>query len=147
VRVALGEPAPGVAGFRASHEQAKHARRIATLSRRSPGSVTHYGRVALQAMATADLDQAQAFVEHHLGHLAAGDDTTRRLLATLRVYLDEHAGRGRTAKRLGVHENTVSYRIRQAEEILGRSVESDTLDLRVALALTAVVGAEWRHTS
>ena len=46
-----------------------------------------------------------------------------RLTATLRIYLDEHRSRSRTAKRLGIHENTVSYRIRQAEEILGRSVD------------------------
>ena len=63
----------------------------------------------------------------------------RRLTATLRTYLDEHSSRSRTAKRLGIHENTVSYRIKQAEEILGRSVDQRTLELRVALALAHLV--------
>ena len=57
----------------------------------------------------------------------------------LRTYLDEHSSRSRTAKRLGIHENTVSYRIKQAEEILGRSVDQRTLELRVALALAHLV--------
>ena len=71
--------------------------------------------------------------------LAADDDLTTRLTATLRTYLDEHSSRSRTAKRLGIHENTVSYRIKQAEEILGRSVDQRTLELRVALALAHLV--------
>ena len=74
-----------------------------------------------------------------LGGLTASDDATLRLAATLRTYLEERSSRSRTAKRLGIHENTVSYRIRQAEEILGRSADERTLELRVALSLTHVV--------
>jgi DNA-binding PucR family transcriptional regulator len=138
VRISVGEPADGVAGFRSTHHQALHARRVAVLSHRAVGSVTRYGLVSLQALASADIDQAQEFVDRELGALADDDDTCRRLAATLRVYLDEHASRGRAAKRLGIHENTISYRIKQAEEILGRSVEQDTLNLRVALALASL---------
>jgi DNA-binding PucR family transcriptional regulator len=53
----------------------------------------------------------------------------------VRTHLDENGSRGRTAKRPSIHENTVSYRLRQAEELLGRSVDKRTLELRVALAL------------
>jgi hypothetical protein len=137
-RIAVGEPAHGIAGFRSSHLESLQARRVATLSERPSGSVTRYGLVALQALAASDIDQARAFVGRELGALTADDDTSRRLAATLRVYLDEHASRSRAAKRLGIHENTISYRIRQAEEILGRSVDEETLDLRVALALAAM---------
>ena len=138
-RVAIGEPGVGIVGFRRSHAEAEQARRVATLGRRRVGSVTRYGRVALSAMATGDLDQARVFVERELGELAGDDDVSLRLASTLRAYLDEQASRGRTAKRLGIHENTVSYRVRQAEEILGRGVDERTLDLRVALALVDVV--------
>jgi hypothetical protein len=141
VQVALGEPAPGIAGFRAGHAEAVHARRVATLAARRPGTVTRFGRVALVAMATADVDQARAFVARELGALAEDDDVARRLVATLRVYLEENAGRSRAAKRLNIHENTVSYRVRQAEELLGRSVEERTLELRVGLALLPVLPA------
>ena len=45
---------------------------------------------ALAAMATGDLDQARTFVHRELHGLAADDDLTARLAATLRTYLDEH---------------------------------------------------------
>ncbi|MGW5112484.1 helix-turn-helix domain-containing protein [Nocardia sp. NPDC004123] len=34
-----------------------------------------------------------------------------------------------------MHPNTVNYRVRQAESILGHAIGSGDLDLRVALAL------------
>jgi DNA-binding PucR family transcriptional regulator len=79
------------------------------------------------------------FVRRELGRLALTDETTRRLAATLRTYLDENGSRGRTAKRLHVHENTVAYRIRQAEELLGRALDKRTLELRAALTLAELV--------
>jgi sugar diacid utilization regulator len=144
VRVALGDPGGGLAGFRATRAEAAHARRVASLSGRSAGTVTRYGRVALAAMASVDLEQARRFVARLLGELAGDDDVTLRLAATLRVYLDESASRSRAAKRLGIHENTVTYRIRQAEEILRHSIEESTLDLRVALALAPIVRSAGR---
>jgi len=135
VMIAIGEPAAGLEGFRTTHAQASSARRVASLARRHPGQVTRFARVELQALVSGDLDRVREFVQRELGPLAAGDDTTLRLAATLRSYLDEHASRSRAAARLGVHENTVRYRIKQIEELLGRSVEGDTLNLRVALAI------------
>ena len=139
VRLAIGEPAPGILGFRQSHNEAAQARRIAELAARPPGTITPYRRVALAAIATADIDQARRFVQRELRGLTADDDLTSRLTGTLRTYLDEHSSRSRTAKRLGIHENTVSYRIKQAEEILGRGVDQRTLELRLALALAQLV--------
>jgi len=139
VRIAIGEPAPGIAGFRTSHIEALEAQRIARLAGRREGSITRYDDIALCALATANLEHSRRFVERELGRLASRDDTTRRLAATMRTYLEENCSRGRTAKRLHVHENTVAYRLRQAEELLGRSLEKRTLELRVALALADLV--------
>jgi DNA-binding PucR family transcriptional regulator len=140
VRVAIGEPARGIAGFCSSHAEAAQAQRIARLAGCGEGSITRYDDVALCALASTDMDHARSFVQRELGALASDDETPRRLAATLRAYLDENGSRGRTAKRLHVHENTVGYRIRQAEELLGRSVEKRTLELRVALALADLIG-------
>jgi DNA-binding PucR family transcriptional regulator len=140
VRVAIGEPARGIAGFRASHVEALEAQRIARMAARPEGSVTRYVDIAVAALATADVEQARAFVARELGPLASADETTRRLAATVRTYLDENGSRARAARRLHVHENTVAYRLRQAEEILGRSVDKRTLELRVALAVADLVG-------
>ena len=139
VRVAIGEPACGIAGFRASHVEALEAQRIARMAGRRAGSITRYLDIAVRALATADAEQARAFVVRELGPLASRDDTTLRLAATVRTYLDENASRSRAARRLNVHENTVAYRLRQAEDILGRSVDKRTLELRIALAVADLV--------
>jgi DNA-binding PucR family transcriptional regulator len=145
VRLAIGEPARDIAGFRASHTEALEAQRIARLAGRREGSITRYSDISLRALATANIDQARDFVARELGALAAGDDTTRRLAATVRTYLDENGSRGRTAKRLSIHENTVAYRLRQAEELLGRPVDKRTLELRVALALADLIDKTPAH--
>lgn len=139
VRIALGEPGAGLGGFRQSHDEAAHARRVATLAKRPPGTVTRYRDVALAAMSAIDPEQARVFVERALGELAGEDDVSRRVAATVKTYLEENASRSRAARRLGIHENTISYRVRQAEEILGHSLEDNTLQLRVALELLPVV--------
>jgi DNA-binding PucR family transcriptional regulator len=99
------------------------------------GPVTHYRDVAVAALASADTDHAASFVTRVLGPLAAADEDTYRVATTLAVYLQENRSRTRAARRLVVHPNTVSYRVNQAEAILGRSIDTDTLELSVALAL------------
>ncbi|MBS1676339.1 MAG: helix-turn-helix domain-containing protein [Actinobacteria bacterium] len=138
VRVAVGEPAPGVSGFRRSHQDALEARRVAGLMRRPARTITRYGAVALNAIATVDLDQAQAFVARELGGLTARDDATTRIVATLGIFLDEGANHRRTARQLNIHENTVRYRIEQAEALLGRSTRERVRDLHMALSLLPV---------
>jgi DNA-binding PucR family transcriptional regulator len=140
VRVAIGEPARGIGGFRASHLEALEAQRIARMAGRPEGSITRHHDISLRALATANIEAARAFVACELGPLASRDETTQRLAATVRTYLDENGSRGRAARRLHVHENTVAYRLRQAEEVLGRSVDKRTLELRVALAVADLVG-------
>lgn len=140
VRVAVGEPGCGMAGFRTSHTQAEEAQRIARLGSGADGTVTRYRDIAVRALASVNLEQARDFVARELAALAASDDTTRRLAATLRTYLEENCGRAKTAKRLHIHENTVAYRLRRVEELLGGPLDERTLERRVALALVDLVG-------
>ncbi|WP_433192967.1 PucR family transcriptional regulator [Nocardia sp. CA-107356] len=135
VRMALGDPGRGLEGLRRTHVEANHARRVASLVGLRGGVLIRYRDVAVAALATTDRDHAQSFITRVLGRLAADDETTYRLATTLSVYLEENRSRIRTAERLTVHPNTVSYRVRQAEEVLGRSVDTETLDLQVALAM------------
>ena len=74
-----------------------------------------------------------------MGGLIGPDDASARLIATLQIFFEEGSSHSRASKRLGIHENTVRYRIKQAEELLGRSVEERALELRVALVLVSVV--------
>ena len=134
----MGSCSAGVEGFRASHREAMQARRVAGLTGRRAGTVTRYEDVALTALASVDLDLAREFVTRELGPLAAQDDDTVRLAATLRVYLEHQASPRRTAQRLGVHENTVKNRVRTVREMLGHAPEERAAELLVALRLTRV---------
>ena len=49
------------------------------------------------------------------------------------LYLEENGSRVATAKRIGVHPNTVANRIRTCRDILGRDVGQDQVPLLVAL--------------
>ena len=138
--LAFGSPASGVEGFRRSHTEALLARRVARLVGDPGGSVTRYEDVALLALLTEDLDHARRFVTRELGPLAGDDEPTRRLAATLRVYFEEGSSPARVSRRLGVHENTVTYRLRRAEELLGHPLTERTAELVAALALLDAVG-------
>ena len=74
-----------------------------------------YPDVSLEALLADDLDAARRFAERELGPLAADDDATVRLASTLAIFLEEGASFVRAARRLGVHANTVAYRVRRAE--------------------------------
>ncbi|MET8874745.1 helix-turn-helix domain-containing protein [Nocardia sp. NPDC004604] len=135
VRIAVGEAGRGLEGFRRTHLEADHARRVVSLVGPRGAAITRYRSVAVAALGTTDRDHALSFITWVLGPLAADDEATSRLAMTLSVYLDENRSRSRAAERLMVHPNTVSYRVHQAEALLGRSVANDSLDLQVALAM------------
>ncbi|MCW1960242.1 MAG: helix-turn-helix domain-containing protein [Mycobacterium sp.] len=135
LKVSVGESGWGIEGFRNSHEQALHARRVALLAGPHANQVTRYADVAVAALASVDTRHAASFVSRVLGPLAAADDDTYRIAMTLAVYLEENRSPARAAKRLTVHPNTVTYRVKQAESVLGRNVDTDALEVSVALAL------------
>jgi DNA-binding PucR family transcriptional regulator len=135
LRAAVGMPAEGAAGMVSSHLQALEARRVAELLAAPQRSVVGYRAAALSALLTAAPRLAVDFAESELGALTDGNETTERLRETLRVYLEENLSAMRTARRLHVHQNTVVYRVKRAEEILGRGIEQRRLELEVALHL------------
>lgn len=136
VRVAVGEPAPGPAGFRRSHLEALHARRLALLLGAQAAPVTRYADVAVPALASADLEAARHLVAGELGAVA-GDPV---LAATLRAHLEGGSSVRGTARALAVHENTVANRLARAETAMGRPVHGRVGAVLLALALLPVVG-------
>ncbi|OBI53177.1 CdaR family transcriptional regulator [Mycobacterium sp. E787] len=145
VQVSIGEPGHGLKGFRRSHIQAENARRVASLVGKRAAPLTRYRDVAVAALASCDAEHAALFVQRVLGPLAADDEATYRVASTLLVYLQENRSRAKAARRLTVHPNTISYRVDQAQMILGRSIDIDSLDLAVALVLLpALRGLERR---
>ncbi len=135
MRIAVGETGFDLKGFRQTHVEASHSRRVASLIAAVDQPITRYNDIAVTALCTANAEHAAAFITAVLGPLADTDDVTSRLATTLACYLRENLSRTRAAEHLHVHPNTVSYRVRQAEELLGRNVADDSLDLQVALSL------------
>jgi hypothetical protein len=139
IRLTIGGPGDGFQGFRSSQIDASHARRVSLAQGACDMAAVYYNDVAVAALTTVDKPQAERFVERVLGPLASKDEGMMRIAETLAAFLDEHGSRSRTAERLHVHANTVSYRVKQAESILNRSLTHRTLDLRVALAMHSAV--------
>jgi hypothetical protein len=135
LRVAVGRIGRGLEGFRRTHVEALQARKVACLFQRSVNRCTTFDAIALDALMTQDIDEARRFVSSELGSLLDDSDAHRRLAATLEVFLHEESSFVRAARRLGIHENTVAYRIRRAEELLGRKTTERQLELRSALRL------------
>jgi DNA-binding PucR family transcriptional regulator len=73
------------------------------------------------------------WVARTLGDLARDDDAMATLRETVRVFLETGGSYMQAAARLHLHKNTVNYRIRKAEEIRGRAMSEDRLDVEVAL--------------
>lgn len=137
VRVATGRPGSGVEGFRTSHEEARRARRVARLLHGS-AAMTRYEDVAVADLLTRDPDVARDVVRGALGPLAVDDDSSRRLLATLRTFLQEGQSFSRAARRLGIHENTVAYRVKRVLELTGQD-DAGSLVLRAAVELVPLM--------
>lgn len=135
-RIALGSAGDGLAGFRDGHRQAMEARRVARLLGRSPRRPVVYDEVALLALLTRDVDEARAFAVRTLGPLAADDETTRRLAATLLVVLEEQGSPRRAGQRLGVHENTVAKRLRAIDALGGPPAHGGRRSAELLAALT-----------
>jgi len=136
INVSLGQISDGIGGFRRSHEEAVLARRVHQLrSQERQPTCVRFADVALEVMLTHSRDEARRFVAQQLGDLAAEDKSVARLRETLRVFLEENGSFQNAAARLGVHKNTVAYRIRRAEELLGHGVKERQLELQTALRL------------
>lgn len=140
VRVALGEPADGIDGFRSTHRQALLAQTVALAAGSAGRVVTSFADLRPIALMASDLDAVRAWVLDTLGELAIDDDQHERLRTTLRVFLSTGGSYTATADRLTMHKNTVHYRVNRAEEICGRSFHDDRLGVELALVACEQLG-------
>jgi DNA-binding PucR family transcriptional regulator len=107
-----------------------------------PPRLSRYRDTDLLALLTGDEERARRFVEARLGALAEDEDGARRLRVTLRAHLEERGSNVAVARRLGIHENTVKYRVRKARELLAAgAADDDPLALGAALRLADLLPA------
>jgi DNA-binding PucR family transcriptional regulator len=140
VRLALGEPARRLQGFRTTHGEALRAQGVANTAV-PPRRETHFAQVRLSALLSENIEDLRSWVDRALGGLVTDEEVTARLRDTLRTYLETGGNSVETAERLHVHRNTVRYRVRRAEEVRGRPLDEDRIDLEVALVACAQLGA------
>ncbi|MEO3788513.1 helix-turn-helix domain-containing protein [Actinocorallia sp. B10E7] len=139
-RAAAGPPSFGLPGVRRSHLAARHCARIAVTMPASVG-VCDYADVRTAALLTGDTEQARWFVRETLGALAAPDSRSARLRETLLCYLASGRSLKTAAERLGAARNTVAYRVKRAEELMGAGRPADPLEIRLALEILRFPGA------
>ena len=135
-RLAVGGAHQGPPGFRRTHREARDAHRVGLAS---GGEVTRYEEVALVVLAAHDEEGARAFLASELRELDQNDARTLRLRQTLATYLTCGLNAAATAHRLGVHEQTVTNRLRAIEERTGRAVLDRHAELATALGLRALL--------
>jgi len=140
IRFAIGTPAPGLPGFRRTHQQALSAQAVALAAGPSGQLVTGFGEVAPLALMSGSTELLRFWVAETLGALADDDEHNARLRDTLRVFLQENGSYKTTAERLTLHKNTVQYRVRKAEESLRRPIGPDRLQLELALLASHWLG-------
>jgi hypothetical protein len=138
-RLAFGGAHQGPTGFRQTHREARDAHRVAL---GSDGEVTRYEEVALVVLAARDEEAARAFLACELRGLEGSDVRTWRLRQTLATYLACGLNAAATAHRLGVHEQTVTNRLRAIEERTGRVVLERHAELATALRLRGLLDRE-----
>lgn len=136
LRLAIGRPGVGAAGFRVSHEEARHAAELCADVGRATAS---YRSLELLSLLTADFERSRRFVLRELGPLAGEDDATARLRETALAFLDHSGSHLAAARALHLHKNTVYTRVRRAERALGSPVVPGRVALHAALALAVAM--------
>lgn len=102
-----------------------------------PDHTAHYAGVTMLSV-LRDTDEAQVVVDRVLGPLLAYDaDRSADMVRTLDAYLTCDRSWVKTAAALGVHRQTVVYRIARIEEITGRRVAESSAIAEFWLALRA----------
>ncbi|WP_411731658.1 PucR family transcriptional regulator [Paeniglutamicibacter sp.] len=110
-------------------EALRHGERINTPSKLSLTSLLLAARdVPLHALAQEALEPLQAFDRKH----------SAELLGTLRSYLELDGSVGAVAEALGLHRNTVRYRLQQISELSGYDPTTTADRVQLWLALTAM---------
>ena len=141
IHFAFGDAAKGVAGFRLTHQQAIAAQAVALAAGSPPPRAVTFSEVAPVAMMLGSSDLLRAWVLSTLADLATDDEHHARLRDTLLVFLQMGGSYKATAERLTVHKNTVQYRLRRAEESLGRPVGENQHDVELALRASHWLGS------
>jgi hypothetical protein len=134
---AIGEPRGGLAGWRQTHSEAQAAHRV-LLRAPETGTVRSADALLLAAVMRDD-GLERALVETYLRPLDGARDAGEALRETLRAYFASGRNAAATAAALDVDRHTVQRRLRKAEDLLGRPLETCP-ELEIALRFEQLKG-------
>lgn len=141
IHIACGSARDGLEGFRRTHREAEHVARLMRMNPPGDGAAVHYRDIDVTALLCSDLNAARRFVKDELGALAVDTPHGEQLRSTLRQYLSCERSLATAAARLHVARNTVTYRVKRAQELIGHDVSSRLLHVMAALEVAHVLGA------
>jgi hypothetical protein len=134
-RIAFGDVAQGLRGFRSSMSTARNTATIQAMLGENAPQVLWAEDVRVEALALGNPDGAQALVGTVLGTAIERGLLTPRVRETLDAWLVTGSYVGAAAL-LGVHEQTVRQRLHRLEEALGQSLNGRRTELHVALRMS-----------
>lgn len=137
VSVGIGRVGEGMTGIRRSHQDARQA---LTLGRRlhGPGHVTNYDDLGTYRLilSAEQLPELRVFLEESLGVLLDYDrNQNGNLVQTLEAFFAANCSPKEASTLLGVHRNTVLYRLERISEITQLNLDDPDVRLRLHLAL------------
>lgn len=132
VVVAFGEPCRGLAGWRLTHRQALAALPIGQLQNEG---VVAYREVALLAAGLGNDLHAESLHQIFIAPLERGRSGGQAAMVTLRAYFRAECNATSAAASLDISPQAMNKRLRNIEELLGRSVGSCAAALEIAVRL------------
>ena len=144
IRIALGVPGSGIAGFRRSHEQAAKARLVALGAKhyREDQLVTFSDPdVGFLSLLMHDTKSAITWTQEVLGAVATDGEQHAALRETLATFYATGENSSKTAEVLGLHRNTVRQRVARFEQERGGG-DVNGMEISLALKLFDLLGGE-----
>jgi GGDEF-like domain/PucR C-terminal helix-turn-helix domain len=135
-RVAVGEPAAGIAGFAASHHEALEARTIAAATHHH---AVRFADLRLVIALLRDSDLARGFIERELGELDDPSERMGELRETLRAYLDHGQSVSAAAAVRHRDRKTIQRQLRSAERLIRHRVSDRCDELLIALRVSDIL--------
>lgn len=137
VSISVGRVQSGLAGIRASYQEAKQA---LALGRRlhGPGRITRFDDLGVYRLifAAEGLEELEDFHQENLSPLLTYDrEHGGELLRTLEAFFAACCSPKEAAAILSVHRNTILYRLERIRDITGLDLDDADVRLRLHLAL------------
>lgn len=135
--VGIGSECANLAAYTQSFNEARQALQVARNQNRT-AAVIRFGDLGVYGLLhqAADPQSLDYFVRRTLGPLLDYDARHgTNLLVTLDAFLRCHGNRSLTCKRLFIHINTLTYRLRRIQEVAGVDLADHDCRLNLDLAL------------